>query len=212
MEYEKNFGVPCHVVLNAREYRDLPVRTLHEFPIKLVHSGLAAKSRQLQVMIEAVRDTSHFELDMYLVEAPRQSRTLKRLKRISAQTKNVKIMDPVKSNELPDTLNRYDLSLAYIAPANFSLKYCMPNKLFDSIQARIGVVTGPSPDMRDFCFENRIGLSTSEFSAKDLRELLQSMDLSQINFLKQSSQECASQITASSEAIKLHTILLRLLC
>jgi hypothetical protein len=83
----------------------------------------------------------------------------------------------------------------------------MPNKLFDSIQARIGVVTGPSPDMRMFCSENKIGISTANFSVQDLRELLLSIELSEINSLKESSQDCASRVTASSEAEKLRAIL-----
>lgn len=201
--YQKNFSVDCLTVLNAREERDLPVHRFSTGPIRLVHSGLAAKARKLEVMIHAVSGQPNLLLDMYLVEAPRQPQTLKRLKRLASQTSNVRICESVPSSTLPDVINKYDLSLAYIAPANFSLRFCMPNKLFDSIQARVGVISGPSIDMADLCQKERIGLSTSQFDATELRTMLLSLTAEEINTMKLSSNLCAAKITARSEAKKL---------
>jgi hypothetical protein len=206
-EYQKVFGVECTVVLNARDYRDLKVHEHKSSPMRLVHSGLAAKARRLEVMMNSVANLSGFVLDMYLVSAPRQSRTLRKLKRLADQTNNIRILDPVPSDTLPEVLNSYDLSLPYIAPANFSLEHCMPNKLFDSIQARIGIVSGPSPDMADFCKNHKIGFSTKRFSSAELRGLLISLNATEVNSLKRASDVCAILVTAEAEAKKLHEIL-----
>lgn len=211
LEYEKTFGVHCEVVLNARDFRTLEVQQVKSLPIKLVHSGLAAKARQLEVMIKAVANIDEFILDLYLVSAPRQAKTLKKLKKLALLSKNVRVLDPVDSRTLPEVLNNYDLSLAYIAPANFSLEHCMPNKLFDSIQARIGVISGPSPDLAEFCLENKIGLATKKFDANELLELLRSLDANQINSLKQAADECANRVTAETEALKILELLQKLI-
>lgn len=203
MEYHRNFGVRCTVVMNAREYRDLKVRELNSPPVLLVHSGLAARARRLDVMIRAVANLSDFILDMYLVSAPHQSRTLRRLKKLANKTTNVRILNPVDSEKLPEVLNNYDISLLYIAPTNFSLEHCMPNKLFDSIQARIGVVTGPSPDLVEFSQINRVGHSTALFSSAELRKLLISLDKTEINAMKKASDVCSQMVTAESEERKL---------
>jgi hypothetical protein len=209
-EYQKTFGVECEIVLNARDYRDLKVHEYKSSPLRLVHSGLAAKARRLEVMINSVANLNDFVLDMYLVSAPHQSRTLRKLKRLADQTNNIRVLDPVPSDTLPEVLNNYDLSLPYIAPANFSLEHCMPNKLFDSIQARIGIVSGPSPDMTDFCNRYKIGFATRRFSSEELRELLISLNASEVNSLKRASDVCASLVTAEAEAKKLQEILQKL--
>lgn len=206
-EYRRSFGVECSVVLNARDYRHLKVREFKSSPLRLVHSGLAARARHLEVMINSVANVNEFVLDMYLVSAPRQARTLRKLKKLANKTNNVRVLDPVPSDTLPEVLNYYDLSLSYIAPANFSLKHCMPNKLFDSIQARIGIISGPSPDMAEFCKKHKIGLSTRNFSSTELRELLMSLTTSQVNSLKAASDACAGHVTAAMEARKLQEAL-----
>lgn len=208
--YEENYGVECTTVFNARELRNLPIREFESEPIRLIHSGLAARSRKLDVMINAAANHPNLTLDLFLVQAPRQSRELKRLRRIAHQTNNVRVMDPVPSQSLPDVINQYDLFLAYLAPSNFSLEHCMPNKLFDSIQARVGIVTGPSVDMAQFCKTENIGVSTEHFDSKELKNLLLSLSQTQINQFKISCDASAQRITAETEAEKMRQIISRI--
>lgn len=202
-EFSRVFGVDCSVVLNARRELDIRFRPSSFPPLRLVHSGLAAKARRLEVMIDAVQDLPNVQLDLYLVPAPRQSRTLNRLKRRASQAGNVRVMDPVLSDELPSVISNYHLALVYLAPSSFSLKHCMPNKLFDSIQARVGIVSGPLPDVVEFCRETGVGVWTDDFSASCLRELLIELTPQKVNALRQASNEAAGKFNEQSEAAKL---------
>lgn len=202
-EFSREFGVNCSVVLNARSKLAIPVKPSTFPPLRLVHSGLAAKARHLEVMISAVMNLPGVQLDLFLVPAPRQSKTLARLKREAMRSDNVRVLDPVPSDDLPALISKYHLSLIYIAPASFSLKHGMPNKLFDSIQGRVGVVSGPSPDIVDFCRATGVGIWTEEFSASSLRRLLVQLTPEKVDELRLASDRAANQFNEETESKKL---------
>jgi hypothetical protein len=205
-EFNREFGVNASVILNAREYLEIKVNQTTSSKLRLIHTGLAAKGRQLDVMIDAVANIPEFQLDLFLVSAPRQKRTMRRLKRLAGATKNVRVVDPVPTFEIPYLINRYDLSLVFMSPKGFSVRHSMPNKLFDSIQARVGVVSGPSPDIRSFCAQYGVGIATSDFSPLDLRNVLLGLNNSSIHQFKQACDEAARFFNAETEAQKLKVI------
>ena len=83
----------------------------------------------------------------------------------------------------------------------------MPNKLFDSIQARVGIISGPSPDIRKFCEKNGTGIATEEFSVNSLRSTLLTLSINSINQFKTSCNEAAKVYNAETEARKLNKII-----
>lgn len=202
-EFSRVFGVNCSVILNARSQLAIPVAKSSIPPLRLVHSGLAAKARHLEVMIDGVKDVPGVQLDLFLVQAPRQRKVLHRLKRRAQRTNNVRVMDPVPSDDLPAVISRYDIALIYIAPSSFTLKHGMPNKLFDSIQARVGIVSGPSPDIVEFCRETGVGVWTDHFSPDALRNLLASLTSREVNAMREASDAAAREFNEQSEASKL---------
>jgi hypothetical protein len=157
-------------------------------------------------MIDAVADQPGLRLDMYLMPAPRQPRTLRALERRARTSNNVRVLPPVPSEHLPNVINTYDASLVYLAPDSFSVKYSLPNKVFDSIQARVGIICGPSPEISDFCEKYEVGIATAEFSSESLRALLSSLDLTTVNSWKVKCEIIAREITAKREGLRLSAI------
>lgn len=209
--YEKEFAVDVDVIYNAREKQDIQIRSTTTTELRLIHTGLAAKTRQLDVMIRAVASIPHMTLDMFLVKAPYQGSTLRKLTALANKTSNVRILPPVDSSQIPKLINGYDLSLIYISDSDFTLRHAMPNKLFDSIQARTGVVTGPSDDLKMFCVGNQIGISTDNFSAVELGRTLRSLDISTINRYKENAEILAHKVHAQAEGMKLEKIMVRVI-
>ena len=206
-EFNLEFGVKVSVILNAREYLDIKVNQTTSSTLRLIHTGLAARGRQLDVMIDAVASIPELQLDLFLVSAPRQKSTMRRLKRRAGATKNVRVVDPVPSFEIPYLINQYDLALIVMSPKGFSVRHSMPNKLFDSIQARVGIISGPSPDIRSFCEKNGTGVATEEFSVNSLRSTLLTLSINSINQFKTSCNEAAKVYNAETEARKLNKII-----
>ena len=86
-EYHKEFGIDVGVIRNIPYYPSTPTPwSGGDEVLRLVHTGLAAKSRKLENLISAVRDVSTVNLDIYLREAPHQKRYLRSLIRMANKT------------------------------------------------------------------------------------------------------------------------------
>ena len=212
-KYKSEFGVDVETVFNARS--EVPSSSLtkksNDETVRLVHSGLATKGRHLEWMIEAIGDVPGVSLDLFLVEAPRQSRTLKSLIKLTNKYKNCSVKSPVPSSELPSVISNYDAGLLFIAPSNFSLKHCLPNKLFDCMQARRPVIVGPSPDMSDFVRQHDVGFVCPTFDIDDLRETVMGLSRADLDEKTESLDCTAVSINEESEGQKLRGIVLSML-
>jgi hypothetical protein len=204
--YEQLCGVTSMVVRNICAYHELVPRIPTSEGIRLVHSGLAVRGRQLEKMIYAAADLPSISLDLYLVQAPRQARYFRKLNRIAEKTHNVHVVDPVPPSEIPQVLNSYDVGLLMIHPSNFSLKYGLPNKLFDYIQARIMTISGPSPDIASVVNDYKLGIVLKTFEVLDLREVLMSLDLASIINFKNNASLASVELTQESEGAYLQTL------
>jgi len=205
-EYSRKFGVKTAVVLNAREYCDLQVRKSTSRTLRLVHAGLASGARELHVTIEAVVNLPNISLDLYLVAAPHQKSVLNRLFRLVQKTSNVRILNPVPNKELPGVIRNYDLSVIFRPTRITNNKLSMPNKLFESIQARVGIITSPNCEVASFCKESGIGVSSDEYSSSSLSSLIQNISLEKVNELKLACDKVAKQINAESESTKFREV------
>lgn len=198
-EYRKEFGIASELVVNATPFQQLdptPVST----PIRLVHSGIPAPARKLDVMIDAVRDsTADVTLDLYLIKDG--SKYYEELRARALGNPRVRFMDPVPYADLITTLNQYDVGLSVIAPTTFNLAWCLPNKFFDFIQARLGVIVGPSPEMTRFVRAHELGEVTRDFSADALRETLDGLTQERVESWKHSSSAHARELS-SEEQVK----------
>lgn len=184
-EYLENFGLSARVVVNATPYQEIAPTTVGR-PMRLVHSGGAAPARRIHVMIEAVRDTStDVTFDLYLLKDG--STYYRQLVELAETTDRVEIKEPVPYEALVRTLNDYDVGLAVIAPLNFNQTWCLPNKFFDFIQARLGVVVGPSPEMVRFVNEFGIGAVSTGFDSASVTAVLDKLTPEVVSQWKQRS-------------------------
>ena len=205
-EYSSQFGVNCQLLLNARDYRNLPVNPQKNDELRIVHSGLATKHRHIERMIQACDGISRVNLDLYLMPAPRQKRTYKKLCRRAEKTLNCKVLPPVNMEELPSVLNQYDVGLAFIAPSSFSLEYSLGNKFFDYIQARLSIITGPSPDMAHYVKKLKNGEITEGYSSRELRKTILGISKDRLLLQKTNSDVAARSLNSETEAEKLRSI------
>lgn len=198
-EYRRVFDLETRLVVNATPLQDL-LPTPVSWPLRLVHSGIPAPARKLEIMIEAVRQTTaDVELDLYLIDDG--SPYLDKLKKLAASSDRIRFRDPVPYAELVRTLNGYDVGLSVIAPTTFNLEWCLPNKFFDFIQARLGVIVGPSAEMTRFVNEFGIGAVAKDFTVESLLEVLESLTPELVAEWKNSSMKHARELS-SEEQVK----------
>ena len=186
------FGIQPELLPNTSPRRDdLKSSISSTGQIRLVHTGAAISSRGLELMIYAVSELPHlFNLDMYLTQI--SPKYLEELRRIASETTNVRVLSPVPQNLLVDTINQYDASIIFVNPINTNQRFCLPNKLFDSIQARVPVISGPTPDIASIINEHQIGWVTDGFAVSDIVQTLQKIS-------RESIQQLLPKMEAAAE-------------
>nr|WP_275758196.1 glycosyltransferase [Salinibacterium metalliresistens] len=197
-EYRRRYGFDSTVVVNATPYYSLEPHAVAS-PIRLVHSGLAAPERRLDIMIEAVRLTAaDVTLDLYLMD--NGVGEFDRLRALADGDERIRFREPVAYVDLVRTLNTYDVGLSVLPPTTFNLEWCLPNKFFDFIQARLGLIVGPSPEMASFVDHYAIGEVLPDFTAVSLAAALDGLTPERVASWKSASAAHASELSSERQA------------
>lgn len=204
-EYRREFGFDASVVINATPYQDLTGGTVGT-PIRLVHSGAVSVQRRLDIVIEGVRDSvADVTLDLYLVG--NDSSLLSRLHSLAANDPRIRFRDAVPYSELIKTLNGYDVGIHLLPPVNFNHLWALPNKFFDYVQARLGVVIGPSAEMQRIVRDHGIGVITDDFTSEALTQVLDQLSPGQVVQWKEASQRAALTLSGESQLAALEGVI-----
>ncbi|SFR95695.1 Glycosyl transferases group 1 [Microbacterium sp. cf046] len=197
-EYERNFGFRPVVVTNAAPYVDAEPRPVGD-PIRLVHSGAALHDRKLEDLVAGVAaSTSGATLDLYLT--PNQPAFVEVLRGLAAETDGrVRVNDPVPYAQLSETLQGYDVGVHMLAPTNFNNRWALPNKLFDYVQARLGVIIGPSPEMAEYVQRYGLGAVTESFEPAALAAVLDGLTVADVERWKKAADASARELSAATQ-------------
>lgn len=197
-EYRLQFGIDPVLVVNATPAANLAVGEV-SLPIKLVHSGIAAPARKLEIMIDAVLATrSDVTLDLYLVNSADES-YLDELRARARGDRRIRFQEPVAYADLVQTLQGYDIGLSIIAATTFNHEHCLPNKFFDYVQARLGQFIGPSPEMARIVNEYQMGEVLEDFETDTLTAALDALDVETVREWKLRADVAAGTLTGESQ-------------
>jgi glycosyltransferase involved in cell wall biosynthesis len=199
--YLRTYGVPAQVIRSTPALVHLEVKPTDSYRIRMVHHGVANRNRKLELMIELVGylDT-RYSLDFYLTG---NQDYIEALKRRASGSSRVRFNPPVGLEDLIPTLAGYDLGLFFFEPTTFNLKHCLPNKLFEFVQARLAVVIGPVPDMADVVSAYGCGVVAKSFDARELADALNALDPRTLNGFKENSACAAKELNWELEGAKL---------
>ena len=208
-EYERNFGFRAELVTNAAPFQDTSPTPVGS-PIRLVHSGACLRNRQLHVMAEAVDAASNdVTLDFYLTA--NDPPYLQELKDFAAGSSRVVVHDPVPYAQLAETLNGYDVGIHVLPPINFNNKLALPNKIFDYVQARLGVVIGPSEEMVYYTDRYGIGEVASDFTLEATQAAIERLTPESVARFKANADASAAELAGERQVDVWDAIVQRLM-
>lgn len=195
-EYRRVYGVHADVVTNAAPYAELPLGAVGD-PLRLVHSGASLRNRRLEVLIDAaVASTSEVTLDLYLMgNDPEYVAEL----RERATSDRVRFPEAVSYEQLIRRLNEYDVGIHVIAPTNFNNRWALPNKFFDYVQARLGLIIGPSAEMQGLLDAHGLGAVADDFDAPALTRVLDSLTPAQVHTWKSHAAAAAHALSSEQQ-------------
>ena len=110
----------------------------------------------------------------------------------------MRILPPVPFAELMDTVASYDIALAFQRPTTFNIRYAVPNKFFEAVQARTAVVVGPAPELEAVVEKYGFGVVTDDFTAEALAQTLRALTPERVAELKQASHAAAWELSAEN--------------
>jgi len=137
-------------------------------------------------------------LDFFLM--PTEPDYLAELKDLARDLPQVTFREPVRVDELPDVLNQYDVGVAFFPPKSINLLHCLPNKMYEYVQARVAIAIGPSPEMAAYVRMYGLGVVSEEFTGTSLAKAIKSMSRDQLNACKTKSHEAARILSYETQA------------
>lgn len=196
-EYKRVCGLRAGVVTNASPYVELTARPAST-PMRLVHSGASLRNRRLEVLVDAVKATSSdVTLDLYLMG--NDPDYVAELRERAGESDRIRFREPVAYRDLITSLNGYDVGIHVIAPTNFNNRWALPNKFFDYVQARLGLIIGPSAEMQRLLETAGLGAVSEDFGADALTRVLDSLTVAQVDTWKAHADAAARALSSESQ-------------
>lgn len=211
--YAQEFGVQPEIVRNARPFvPGLTVTPLEDEKIRLVHSGGAVPGRNIEAIIDAVDMLGdEYSLDLFLIPSRQGDAYWRQLQAKIKASPATTLHDPVAPDELPAALNPFDLGVFVLPPHTPNHRLTLPNKFFDFVQARIGLVFGPVVETDRLIEEHGLGAVTAGYTAQDLVALLRRLSRSDILGFKNAADAVAAELSSDMDIAVQEGILRRLL-
>ena len=196
-QYEADYGVTVGVVTNAAPYAEHEPTPPHS-PIRLIHSAAGQRYRKLENFIELMKDApSNVTLDMIVM--PNEPDYVAELKSMGAGVPGLTFRDPVPYAQLVETLADYDVSMTFLPPTNFNLAHALPNKFFEAVQARLGLIIGPSPEMVAILEQYGLGAVVPDFSVESLRRVIADLPPKTVAQWKRAADAAARDLSAEAQ-------------
>lgn len=210
--YADHFGCTVEVIRNAGPFRQLEPSAPLPGKIRLVHSGAAVPGRNLEGTIEAVKLLDdRFTLDLYLVKARDGGRYWQQLRDLADGDQRITFHDAVPPEELPATLNAYDVGVFSLPPQTMNHRLMLPNKFFDFVQARLALVFSPSPETAALMEAYDLGVVTEDFSTESLVRALESLTTEQVDKYKVNTHGAAASLSSADDEAVTRGVLAALL-
>lgn len=208
--YTERYGVEHEVVRNAADLQDLAPSPVDPARIRLVHSGTADPERNLMELIEATEQLGErFTLDLYLLGSP--GGYLDVVRERAAGSPRITVHDAVPPESLPRVLNQYDLGVFLYPLKTLSHQFHLPNKFFDFVQARLGLVFSPAPEIETYIGKYDIGIITPGTTSDALVDALQALSVEQVESFKLASDRSARELSSEPDRAVQDALIGRLL-
>lgn len=209
--YMELTGVQPQLLTNAPMYRtDGPV-TSTQGPIRLVHHGIATPQRRTHELIQMMDGLgNNYHLHLYLI-FDRDPAYGQRIQALCKTRDNVSLAPPISPDQICEQIHQYDIGIHRLPPHSTNHRLALPNKFFEFIQARLAIVTSPSPSMAAIIDQEGLGAVAENHGIEALAEAIRSLDLPQINACKQHADQAASRYSAQGNMELLRTTVERLI-
>lgn len=206
--YLKEYGkIPIVTVMNCPVYQHIKKTDLLRQELKIprrykivLYQGGFGTARGIQLLLEAFKNKDiqgEFAI-VFMGYGEYESE----IKVASTQHSNIFFKPAVDPSIVLNYTSSADIGISLIQDSNLSDHYCLPNKLFEFIMARLPVVISNLPEMTDIVKKYDIGRVLNKWSAIELVHLLQNIDLTSFSEEVKVNLRIASSVLSWEEQEK----------
>lgn len=187
------------LVRNMPPREDLQPTPVDPARVELVHHGLASWIRGFREMVDAMPLVDERFHLTFMLNGPAEMIDELRAY-IEPQKDRIEIVPPVPMRDLAKEINRFDVEVMFFPPVTENLMWTLPNKLYEAIQGRLALVTGPTLLMKQAVEEYGNGVVTDGWTPQALADAINTLTAENVTAYKRASAVAAD--TANSESEK----------
>jgi hypothetical protein len=192
-------------IRNAAPYSDLEFENRTEKGIRYLYHGKYAPKRGLESLVQAsLAMNNQDSMNFMLTGNPREIKAF----RSYAASKNPKVnfYPAVPMSQVCFEISKFDVEIIYFEPVTKNLLYTLPNKFFESVQGRLAIISGPSPELVRHIKHHNNGLYFDSWGSENLANVIRGLDRKRVELMRIKSHEAASALSSESEGAKLAEI------
>ncbi|WP_295738304.1 capsular biosynthesis protein [uncultured Helicobacter sp.] len=190
--YKKDFHIPCKTFLSLPPFYDVSPRPTQE-RIKILYHGFISPDRSSMELLDLARLLEQTPFSLHIMALSNQKGFLESFTQQAKSITSLQILQPVAMKEIIPTSLEYDIGLIPFKPTTFNLAHCMPNKLFEYLQARLAILSTPLQDMSHFLNTSQCGIITNGFESSDIVSALTKHTKDDIDKLKHNAHLAAQK-------------------
>lgn len=197
--YAQRYGVaPLRIIRNSPAYEALKPSAVDPAVIELAYHGNADLSRGLGLLSVALPLLEpRFRLNLMLTGNDADKEALRDL--LAEHADRIRYHDPVPVSEIARRINAWDLEIIFYPPTMTNLKYSLPNKFFEAIEGRLGVVAGESPEMAGLIQEYGVGAVVEGWTGEDLAAAINRLTADKVVAIKAATEAAAQVLNSETE-------------
>jgi len=165
-----------------------------EGDLVFLYQGAFFEGRGLEALVAAFQDLPQ-SFHLVLLGYGRLESSLKALAR---EVSNIHILPPAHPNEILSYTAQADIGLCLIEDTCLSYRYCLPNKLFEYIQAGLPVLVSDLPELSAFVQQNQCGWQVA-CKSEALKAFVLNLDKGKLAEVKSRIAQVADQNSWSLE-------------
>jgi glycosyltransferase involved in cell wall biosynthesis len=127
-----------------------------------------------------------------------------------SSSNNIFYHEAVSPKLLPEFTSAADVGIAFIEDCCLSYRYCLPNKLFEYLMARLPVLVSNLPEMKKMVLDYGVGFVAETGSAEDLSVAINRADEAFTEFPIKRLEYASSVFNWEAESLKLKDIFSRI--
>jgi len=136
--------------------------------------------------------------ELYLMLMPVDKVYLAEMKELARKHENIQFIPPVNFEEIIPLLSNFDIGFFLLPPVNYNSLNCLPNKIYEFIQARLCLVTSPNPEMSTLIKRNGLGICSEDYTVQSMAVTIQSISPLQIDEFKQQVDSKAKELSSET--------------